>query len=432
MEENKLLTDFLDYCKLLLTQEEFTDRINQIRAEYYKAKTSPIILPNKHQKLEKTFISFHELINDIPAWYLWQIQSYIEKPYECDLGLAARTIPKILRIAESLDILKQLKGFEKKILLMLKKNNRDIDSTLYEILVACTYLRNGARDIIFISDEDRNKHPDLQVEYNGILFVECKRKKKESDYSRKEREEWYYQYLPVQDYLEKNKISLVIKCTFHNEIHTYEKDYLYYLFLDNYDFLKNGNVINNAEITLETYIPDFKSVNSKDETIWKVYTPYFTSRIFKHYDNLYGVTSAYAAKERDQIYDHVSNIIYACAGLWYCDSPDAIKHRSISFKRHISDAVSQIPQDQNGAIHICFESYEGINVEDENFLRTLADLWDFKIDGKKIDYIYLDFIRLYISLNNNWELEEDVIPLVANNYNENQYLRKPHVLGLYY
>jgi len=430
MEENKLLTVFLDYCKLLITQEIFIDRTNQIKAEYYQAKTSPILLPNKHHKLEKTFISFHELIKDIPAFYLWQIQSYIEKPYECDLGFTARTIPKILRIAESIDILNKLKGFEKIFLSMLNKKNKDIESTLYEILVACTYLRNGAKDVIFITDKENSKHPDLQVEYNGILFVECKRKRKESDYSKKEREEWYFQYLPVQDYLKNNRISLVLKCTFHNEIHTYEKDYLFDLFMDNYDFLKNGNIINNADITLETYIPDFESVNTKNEIMWKVYTPDFTSRIFKHNNNLYGVTSAYAAEEQNPIYDYVSNIKYACAGLWYCDSHDAIQHRSVSFKRYIIDAVSQIPYDQNGAIHICFESYEGKNVEEENFFKTLTDLKDFEIHGKIIDYIYLDFLRLYIPLNKSWELEEDVIPFVVNNYNPNQYLKIPHVLGL--
>jgi hypothetical protein len=179
-------------------------------------------------------------------------------------------------------------------------------------------------------------------------------------------------------------------------------------------------------------MPDFESVNKKDETIWKVYTPDFTSRIFKHNDNLYGVTSAYAAEKGNRIYDYVSNITYACAGLWYCDSPDAINHRSLSFKRHISDAVSQIPSDQKGAIHICFESYEGKNVEDANFFKTLSDLGNFKISGKSIDYIYLDFLRLYIPLNKNWELEEDIIPLVTNNYNQNQYLQKAHVLGLDY
>ena len=432
MIENKLLAFFLDYCKSLLTQEIFTERINQVRADYIRAKTSPIILPGKHHKLEKTFVPFHELIKDVPAWYLWQVQSYMDNSYECDLGLTARTIPKILRIAESIDTLKQMRGFKEKFISMLNKNSKDIDNIIFEILVACTYLRNGANDIIFIADKNKGKHPDLQVEYNGTLYVECKRKRKESDYSKNEREEWYSQYLPVQDYLEKNEISLVLKCTFHNEIHTYEKNYLYDLFIGNIDFLKSGEIITNDEITLETYVPDFESVNKNDEIAWKVYTPDFTSRIFKHDNNLYGVTSAYVAEKRDQVFDYATNIKCACAGLWHCDSLDAIRHRSLSFKRHISDAVSQIPNDQKGAIHICFESYEGNNVEEEIILKTLTDLSNFEVRGKIIDYIYLHFVRLYIPRDKNWELEEDIIPLVTNNYNKIQFLKKAHVLGLEY
>ena len=268
---------------------------------------------------------------------------------------------------------------------------------------------------------------DLNVNINGPLFVECKRKAKESSYNEQERNAWYKQYTPVQEYLANNNISLVLKVTFHNEVNTYPSGYLYSLVIEKIKKEKTF-CIEQEDISVITYEPDFKSVNEQSESKFKKYSPRLFSLLFKRDNDLYGITP-YMNGTGDLLTDYINDITEASAGLWYCDSKEALARKSLSFKRLICEAIEQIPDQQSGAIHIGYESYDGDIVEEINFNRTIDDMFSLSLGQKRIEYIYIHNIKLMLPIDKNWDVEETVLPLQNINASDSKLLKTPHILA---
>jgi hypothetical protein len=409
-------------------KEEWDRRFTNISNYHITLKTKPILLNEKPNKRGKTFISQQYLCQDLSMWYLYNIHNYIHNPSICDLGLIARTIPKVLRIAEALHLLKMQNGFKSKMDYLLREKCKEIENIFFEILVANLYLRNKAKNVDFLFAKSK-KLADLLVSFNnnGELYIECKRKAKESEYARKERENWYTQYLPVQEYLKNNKISLVLKITFHNEINSYEDDFLYNIVLPYLKSTSIGILINTDQIRVEFYNPLFENINNG--TIWKDYSPSFTQELFGFNDDKYGITSCFLSKRESPLSDYIYDVIFACAGLWFCDSPEAIEKKSLSFKRYICEGIGQIPYDKNGVLHICYESYEGSMVEKLNFDRTYLDLTDLKVQNKKIHFVYIHNLRLMWPPNKNWDVEETVYPFSSDYTNYEYSIEVPHIVA---
>jgi len=426
--ENYLLKSFLGYCMELMGQKEWDRRYANISEYHIKIKTKPIILNEKPNKRGSTFISHQYLCHDLTMWYLYNIHNYVHNPIICDLSLITRTIPKTLRIAEALPLLKSQSGFEIKMKNLLAEKCKEIENIFFEVIVAYLYLRNNAKKVDFLFNKSKIKFPDLLATFNnGEIYIECKRKAKESDYVRNERKYWYTQYLPVQDYLQENYISLVLKITFHKEMNVYEDDYLYKTVLPFLKDTSNGILINNDQITVSFYRPYFDRVN--DGSTWKKYSPQFTQKLFDLNNDKYGITPCLLPEKQNSLSDYISGIKYACAGLWYCDSPEAIKRRSLSFKRYICEGVEQIPSENNGAIHICYESYDGPMVEKLNFDRTYSDLININIANKKIKYIYLHNLRLMWPPDKNWDVEETAFPFSRYNSTDEYFIEHPNIIA---
>ena len=426
MNEFELINQFLKYCKELIGCNNWDNRFNSIKDFLVNIKTKPIFFEPKNGETGITYVSPIDICKDIPMWYLFNLCCYIQNSEYCDLTLIARIAPKIIRIAESLDLLQNCNGFFKKFSEILHPKTKNFENTLFEILVACSYLRNGAKNVTFLFDKTK-KMADLSVDFNGPLFIECKRKAKESSYNKHERECWYKQYLPIQDYLVNNHISLVLKVTFHNEINSYPYGYLYSLVIDK---IKNEKIfsIENEDVSIITYKPDFNSVNNQSDSKFKKYSPSLFKLLFKRDNDLYGITPFMYGKG-DLLTDYIYDITEASAGLWYCDSTDALSKKSISFKKLICEAIDQIPDKQSGAIHIGYESYDGNIVEEINYLRTIEDVLNLQLNQKKIEYIYIHNLKLMLPADKNWDVEETVLPLQNSNATDNKILKTPHILA---
>ena len=425
MNEFELIKQFINYCKEIIGSFNWDNRFNLCKHFLIDIKTKLIIIEPHNNETGITYVSPLDLCKDIPMWYLFNLCCYIQYSDYCELTLIARVAPKIIRIAQSLNLLIYCNGFSQKMYETLKPNSRNFENTLFEILVACSYLRNGAKNVSFIFDKTQ-KMADLCLDFNGPLFVECKRKAKESSYNKQERKSWYNQYLPIQDYLVNHHISLVLKVTFHNEINSYPPGYLYSIVIDKIQNEQKFS-IENKDISIQTYEPDFNSVNVQSDSKFKKYSPLLFKLLFKRDNDLYGITPYIYAKG-NPLTDYIYDITEASAGVWYCDSTDALYKKSLSFKRLICEAIEQIPNEQSGAIHIGYESYDGNLVEKTNFLRTIEDVFNLKLDKKQIEFIYIHNLKLMLPIDKNWEVEETVLPLQNFNSNNSQLLINPHII----
>lgn len=412
---------FLDCCKEAIGPDAWSTRLEA-------AQRFDENLPLFADKKEACFIP---TINpeDPPGWFLYQAKTYANEPQLCDIHFAARLIPKLKRIGIGLDSLLGMKGFHDKLMVLLNPASKSIENILNEMLVALRYSAADFTGVEFIKEQS-HKTPDLLVRNrNREMFVECKRLSKESDYAVAEREKWYRLSHRLRSDLKAHKISQVFDIVFHKELQSYPDDYLYRKLHLLIGSPVSGLQIDNDELTvsvrpsnigrIERYLED-NSIRCDSTMLFEM--------LFDLRDPRKGITYAIYYKPHYKYSKYISEIDWAFATIWYCDSPVAFDRKARGMKRHIAKAVSQIPAKGIGAVHLTIESYDGSDVELRILQRLYNDLQGFTTGEVSLPVLYLHLLRFYVPPNENWEVTEDCFYLSRPRALKWIILAEPHLV----
>ncbi|MEK0386323.1 hypothetical protein [Burkholderia pseudomallei] len=97
-----------------------------------------------------------------------------------DMFAGASLIPQIARLAERIDVLSHIPGAMKRIKSLWRGSSKEVDSTIFELLVAAGCAVKG-RSVEFL-DPGSGKTPDLRCHDPYPLVIECKRKRVLTEY----------------------------------------------------------------------------------------------------------------------------------------------------------------------------------------------------------------------------------------------------------
>ncbi|MGN4154870.1 hypothetical protein ACS0Y3_31385, partial [Burkholderia gladioli] len=97
-----------------------------------------------------------------------------------DMFAGASLIPQIARLAERLEVLSEIPGAMKRIRSLWRGPSKDVDSTMFELLVAAGCAIKG-RSVEFLEPQG-GKTPDLRCHDPYPLVIECKRKRVLTEY----------------------------------------------------------------------------------------------------------------------------------------------------------------------------------------------------------------------------------------------------------
>jgi hypothetical protein len=93
------------------------------------------------------------------------------------------------------------------------------------------------------------------------------------------------------------------------------------------------------------------------------------------------------------------NSIYAAYSAKYrCMAPSSIEKKAKDVRKLLSKAVSQIPAEGVGIIHIGYETVSGPEVEEVRQKRTKETVDEFKFNGKNIQAIYCHAIQPLVTV----------------------------------
>lgn len=124
--------------------------------------------------------------NDETSWYIFLCEEFFRNPLLTNPSQMSRIAPWIISLGKSVDELKKLDGIENKLKDLIKKYKGNPDGTLFELLIAATYLKKGY--MIEFLEEKSIKTPDMRVfKSDEEFFVECKKLQRRTDYAEKER-----------------------------------------------------------------------------------------------------------------------------------------------------------------------------------------------------------------------------------------------------
>lgn len=363
---------------------------------------------------ESARIAFHE---DWMAWYLYIIESIHERPVVDELYQGSRIYPFFSAIGRHIELAKKIKGIDSKLHEILNGKNNQPDATLFEIMVAITYARNGWV-VEFIPEKPTEKTPDLLVRKGGVSFyVECKRQSKVTGYSEEERKEWRARWMSLMPALMYFGNPVFIDVTFKTEVASTDRDIVKKSFLN---IMLQGRLVTERTFEDATIKVGVRPINlAKVNAHFTKYfvrlnSPQFVSLLsggFKSSDNYTHVTSPIdlvtVGPEDDY---HALNVF--CTGLntaycarWVCIAEESIDKKAKDVKKLLSKAVSQAPEEMPTIVHIAYETLHGPHIEFQRADKIIASLAGFDCKGKNICAIYCHAIQPSVS-EDDWEIAE--------------------------
>jgi hypothetical protein len=345
------------------------------------------------------------LYDDWMAWYLFLVETAFTYPWPADHIQWARIKPFFNAIGRGLPHLKQMSGIEERLLTMLNKNRNQPDASLFELVVALAYHKNGWR-VSFLDESKSKRSPDLLAEQLGkSIFVECKRLAKVNDYAEKERQAWVKRWLAAGPVILKARVPVSVHVRFDVPIDEVPESALAEAFES---YVKSPHLLWRAERAFTgfrlTVTPiSLPSVNAAlSKTPAKHSSPALLQALLGDFDPHGNYTCLLAPYDLGHFGDShiemllskcIMSIQFAAVGCWESLSESAIDHKAKDIKKLLSKAVSQIPEGKLGAVHLGYETVLGPEVEKVRHEKIKETVHSFNYKGKAINSIYCHAIQ---------------------------------------
>ena len=356
----------VDYFKSFMSEAAWERRTNDVKT-YFSGVTSSIVKAATKDSMQynNRMAYFAKWID----WYIYLAEVSSTKASGHDEAQWARIKPFFTRIGSALDLLKGVVGVEVRVKDMLHSKDNNADSTLFELIVAIAYAEQGW-EVEFIPEvKGGEKTPDLKVVKDGkVLFVECKRFQKVTDYSEAERKSWLAQWGYLLQEMMACGVPVLAKINFKTEVNLLEPGAVAKLFRDTLE--RKVRFISTPECDLFLQMIDYpKMLNHFSKYSVKFPSAQLNALIDPQWEPHASYTMAMDAKfvampEGDSALNRFVEFIGAvyCAR-WECTAEISIDKKARDVRTLLVKAVEQAPADGSTVIHIAYETLHGPEVE---------------------------------------------------------------------
>ena len=354
---------------------------------------------------------------DRVAWYLYLLDTAQHAPLKYEAVQGARVIPVFKRLGADLGLLKGIGGVEDRVGRLLYPERSQPDGGLFELIIALLWKRNGYPTVEFIPESPRRKTPDLRaLSGRDEWFVECKRLRKSSEYSEREREKWLTMWSRFVQFLTRHRISLVFDMTFHVELESLPDDYLMSQLAGKLRFLSFPcHIVSNETWDVTAKPVDYGRASAHlNKYRVRVPSDQLQELLAGYRDPRRGFTCAIEGdggrvgdtRGHNRFLDTLS---FAACSFWSCDAPQAISHKARDIRRHLARSVEQLPPAGKCAVHLGLETLDGPLVEEARFRRIMKSMVRFDSFGKDLRWVYCHLFESYAPPDQSWVIDETVL-----------------------
>lgn len=351
------------------------------------------------------------------GWYLLLAELALEDPLSLEVSQASRALPLLAAIGLRLDHADAVDGLYERFDDALTTYRSDPDGTLFEIQVALAYAASGWR-VELLPSTPLHKRPDMRATKDGLtLYIECKKLSRTSEYGEKERARFLEMWSATSQTLTRNKQWLWLKAEFKVEASSLSSS-----FLD--DALKGALPIGEGESTIydgpEAKIDarqiDRHAVAEHMRNFRvKMNSPALTTLLGADWAPLDSAVSIATLAKIDQVVGspldilgaYADNIAWASGITRQFLSPRSIAGKARDVRKRLSDAVTQLPDDELSVVHIAYETMDGPDVEDLRFERIGKTLQKFTTD-KPLLGVRVHMLQAHQTVDALWDMEESV------------------------
>lgn len=411
------LQRILDWFLSFIKPTEWRDRKKAIEkrlAEIYSPKQSRQEATN----LESVSFPQHDRNCWTMSWYLYLAEMLLTEPTKYEAIQGARVMPIFERLGTDLELMYEIGGINEKVKRLVsfgKRGALEPDATLFEILVALLWKRNGWQDVSFIP-EASEKRPDIRAASDkGEWFIECKRLNGTSEYSKKERKKWLKMWVHLRDYLVDKQIPAVFEIVFHVELELLPDDFLVKQLAGKLPFLLSPCIV----ISNEQWHVSFDKVNFhkarehfKKFSV-KVGSSQLCELIAGYRDDNRGFTHVASGEPKHfgkgrTNNQYLTSLDFAAGAFWHCDAEESIDKKVRDITGKLADAIKQLPENKKSVIHIGLETLDGVLVEKKRYESIVNSVMNFDTSEKDLRWIYCHLFQSYAPPDQDWVFDETV------------------------
>lgn len=365
------------------------------------------------------------IADDRMGWYLYLAETalYSLEKYEPIQG--ARVLPIFKRLGIDFDHLRRVKRVEERVSRLVAAERGRADSGLFEILVALCWSKNGWKEVELITEAPPARTPDIRAASAGRRewFIECKRLAKSSAFSEREREKWLKMWRHVRDFLVDHRLPVVLDIVFHVDLDSLPETFLI-------DGLKGklklvvvpGIIVSNETWTVGVSFVDLQSARAHLKNNYvKQPSDQLNLLIGGHRDPNRGFTSIVEGKVvrlgqgigNNRFLDEMR---FAAGAYWHCDAERSIEKKARDIRKHLAEALVQLPDGERCAVHIGLETLDGLPVEAERYSRICNTVFTFDALGKDLRWVYCHLFQSYAPPEQAWVFDETVYHFSNDRY----------------
>ncbi|SOU05860.1 hypothetical protein [Xanthomonas arboricola] len=351
------------------------------------------------------------------GWYLLLAELALEDPLSLEVSQASRALPFLAAIGLRLDYAHSVTGLFDRFDDALGAYRSDPDGTIFEILVALSYAAAGW-NVDFLPSSPLRKQPDMRATKSGLtLYIECKKLSRTSEYGEKERVRFLQMWDATSTVLIENKQWLWLKAHFKVEVSSLPVSFLADVLAESLPAGEGETIIYDGdEAKVEVRQIDRNAVaEHMSEFKVKMNSPALTTLLGGNWAPLDSAVSVATLAKIDQVVDSPLEILgaYADKISWasgitrYFTSARSIAGKARDVRKRLSDAVSQLPNNELSIVHIAYETLDGPDVEDLRFERIGKTLSKFTTD-KPLVGVRVHMLQSHQTVDQLWDMEESV------------------------
>lgn len=327
--------------------------------------------------------------------------------YVYNLQEGARIVPAIATLSEKFVNISEISESNDKIKSLCNENNSSqVDSTLFEMLVALKYVELGY-DVSFLPCSNA-KTPDLEIRKNGIhRAVECKKLSRACKYSYCELDSWYKFSSIISGYVKEYKLTAHMHFSFKRDICNENMQLLAKHIcreISKKGKRKNFTIKNTYVDVTFRQIPSEKYETSLDP-LPLIESPSFIYYMTGMYNPNYGYKPVVYFKNRGKYVDIVR---WGSVLSWESESDEVVLKKIQHVKKRLSEASRQLSSHKGGVAHFLIEQCQGEKFFMHSTSKNIFTVADFDDVHNALDLIYLHMVKYVVPLGQSFDVEETV------------------------
>ena len=336
-------------------------------------------------------------------------KDFLEDPESYDFHMGALYVPELTALGTALPLLDEVKGdTNQRIADLAGGPSEGVESTIYELLVACGCVRQG-REIEFIP-AGQDKSPDIRLhDFVVPTVIECKRKQFLTEYERAEEVAARALFDAMHLELTRYGAPGMIEVTFRCEVHDIAPLEFAEIVRRSARFAQNVNLA--YEWGDIRFVPLPKN---GDITPCRLYSPYFLEAVFGWDYDIPGYDGIICRVDAPEAL--ITDTVSTPVGMkWNSVSERAVLTKARLMGSLLKSACDQVPLGEMGVVYLCYQEGgrpEIANERTEAVIEQIRRWWHRA--GIVIAVIFLQRLYPRALSNGSPDLIENCVHLVSD------------------